>query len=265
MVARIKGYRASDDIETSLRYAEGHRKVLEAYGIKQVTSAVHNWLEDPNTYVLIVESEDGSKIYGGTRVQVRSPNLKLPMGDAIAKIDKKIYSYVDAIGDYNVAEFCGLFNSREVAGYGIGSLYLCRIAMAVSGLVGIKNLLALCSPITLLMSERIGFEILKDLGNNGTFYYPKLDLLATTMIYTDLKDLSTATEADRTAILSLRDNLSIIRTETLRRKEIIIHYDLEIPYLERWSLEETIENLVRSDYKNRTKPGTHNMRDLNIQ
>lgn len=226
MVARIKGYRASDDIETSLRYADGHRKVLEAYGIKQVTSAVHNWLEDPNTYVLIVESEDGSKIYGGTRVQVRSPNLKLPMEDAIAKIDKKIYSYVDAIGDYNVAEFCGLFNSREVAGYGIGSLYLCRIAMAVSGLVGIKNLLALCSPITLLMSERIGFEILTDLGNNGTFYYPKEGLIATSLIARDLVNLPVATDEERAKIFSLRENPSQTVTENGRRGELTIIYDI---------------------------------------
>lgn len=226
MVARIKGYRASDDLETSLRYAEGHRKVLEAYGIKQVTSAVHNWLEDPNTYVLIVESEDGSKIYGGTRVQVRSPNLKLPMEDAIAKIDKKIYSYVDAIGDYNVAEFCGLFNSREVAGYGIGSLYLCRIAMAVSGLVGIKNLLALCSPITLLMSERIGFEILKDLGNNGTFYYPKEGLIATSLIARDLVNLPVATDEERELIFSLREKPQQTVTENGRRGELTIIYDI---------------------------------------
>ena len=226
MVARIKGYRASDDIETSLRYAEGHRKVLEAYGIRQVTSTVHNWLEDPNTYVLIVESEDGSKIYGGTRVQVRSPNLKMPMEDAIAKIDKRIYSYVDAIGDYNVAEFCGLFNSREVAGYGIGSLYLCRIAMAVSGLVGIKHLLALCSPITLLMSERIGFEVLKDLGNNGTFYYPKEGLIATSLIARDLVNLPVATDEEREKIFSLRENPKQTVTENGRRGELTIIYDI---------------------------------------
>lgn len=226
MVARIKGYRASDDIETSLRYAEGHRKVLEAYGIRQVTSTVHNWLEDPNTYVLIVESEDGSRIYGGTRVQVRSPDLKMPMEDAIAKIDKRIYSYVDAIGDYNVAEFCGLFNSREVAGYGIGSLYLCRIAMAVSGLVGIKHLLALCSPITLLMSERIGFEVLKDLGNNGTFYYPKEGLIATSLIARDLVNLPGATDEERTKIFSLRENPKQTVTEDGRRGELTIIYDI---------------------------------------
>ena len=226
MVAHIKAYRATDDIETSLRYAEGHRKVLEAYGIKQVTSTSHTWLHDPNTYVLIVESEDGSKIYGGTRVQIRSPQLKMPMEDAIAKIDKNIYGYVDAIGDYHVAEFCGLFNSKEVAGYGIGSVYLCRTAMAVSGMIGIKNLMALCSPITLVISQRIGFEVLTDLGNNGTFYYPKEGLIATSLIARDLENLPCATDEEREKIFSLRENPKQTVIETGRRGELEIIYDI---------------------------------------
>jgi hypothetical protein len=227
MVAHIIAYRAPDDVERSLRYAEGHRKVLEAYGVRQVTSYSHNWLEDPNTYVIIVESEDGSKIYGGTRVQVRSPDLKMPMEDAIAKIDKKIYGYVDNIGDYNVAEFCGLFNSKEVAGYGIGSVYLGRTAMAISSMVGIKYLMGLCSPITLVISQRIGFEVLTDLGNNGTFYYPKEGLIATSLIAKDLVNLPFATDEERDKIFSLRNNPKQTVIENGRRGELEIIYDIK--------------------------------------
>lgn len=226
MVAHIKAYRAPDDVETSLRYVEGHRKVLEAYGVKQVTSASHNWLEDPNTYVIIVQSEDGKSIYGGTRVQVRSANLKMPMEDAIAKIDKSIYGYVDKIGDHNVAEFCGLFNSKEVAGYGIGSVYLGRTAMAIASTVGIKYLMGLCSPITLVISQRIGFEVLTDLGNNGTFYYPKEGLIATSLIARDLINLPFATDEEREKIFSLRTNPTQTVVETGRRGDLTIIYDI---------------------------------------
>ncbi|MEO6284210.1 MAG: hypothetical protein ABIN80_01825 [Dyadobacter sp.] len=227
MVAQIKAYRAPDDVETSLRYADGHRKVLEAYGVKQVTSANHDWLHDPNTYVIIVESEDGSQIYGGTRVQVRSPNLKMPMEDAIAKIDKSIYKYVDNIGDYHVAEFCGLFNSKEVAGYGIGSVYLGRTAMAISSMVGIKYLMGLCSPITLVISQRIGFEVLTDLGNNGTFYYPKEGLIATSLIARDLINLPFAADDEREKIFSLRENPKQTVVESGRRGDLEIIYDIK--------------------------------------
>ncbi|CAG4994572.1 hypothetical protein DYBT9275_01421 [Dyadobacter sp. CECT 9275] len=226
MLAHIKAYRAPDDVETSLRYADGHRKVLEAYGVKQVTSASHNWLYDPNTYVIVVESDDRSTIYGGTRVQIRSPEIKMPMEDAIAKIDKNIYNYVDNIGDYNVAEFCGLFNSKEVAGYGIGSVYLGRTAMAISSMVGIKYLMGLCSPLTLSISQRIGFEVLTDLGNNGTFYYPKEGLIATSLIARDLVNLPFATPEEREKILSLRENPKQTVIETGLRGELEITYDI---------------------------------------
>jgi hypothetical protein len=98
--------------------------------------------------------------------------------------------------------------------------------MAVSGLVGIKQLLALCSPITLLMSERIGFEILKDLGNNGTFYYPKEGLIATSLIARDLVNLPGATDEEREKIFSLRENPKQTVTENGRRGELTIIYDI---------------------------------------
>jgi hypothetical protein len=227
MIARIRAYRAPDDVETSLKYADGHRKVLEAYGVKKVTSSSYDWLEDPHTYVIIVESEDGSRIYGGTRVQVRSPDLKMPMEGAIAKIDPKIYNYVDQIGDYNVAEFCGLFNSKEVAGYGIGSVYLGRTAMAISSMVGIKYLMGLCSPITLVISQRIGFEVLTDLGDNGTFYYPKEGLIATSLIARDLINLPLATDEERGKIFSLRENPTQRVVENGRRGKLEIIYDIK--------------------------------------
>lgn len=206
MIARIRAYKSPDDLETSLRYVEGHRKVLESYGVTKVTSANNDWVYNPDTYVIIVESEDGSRILGGTRVQVRTPGNRMPMEDAIAKVDKNIYKYIDTIGDYNVAEFCGLFNSKEVAGWGIGSMFLGRIAIAISSKVGIKNLVGLCSPATLRNSLKVGFEILRDLGNNGIFYYPKEDLIATSLIIKDIDNLPNAWPEERERIFDLRQN-----------------------------------------------------------
>jgi hypothetical protein len=228
MVAKIRAYKSPDDVETSLRYIDGHRKVLESYGVKMVTSASHDWLHDPDTYVVIVESEDGDRIFGGTRVQVRSSNLKMPMEHAIAKIDNSIYSYVDKIGDYNTAEFCGLFNSKEVAGYGIGSIFLGRIAIAISSQVGVKHLMGLCSPATLRNSLRVGFEILRDLGNNGKFYYPKEGLIATALIIRDIVNLPNATHDERERILDLRNNPVQSAVEKGPKGELEIIYDTKI-------------------------------------
>jgi len=228
MKAKIRAYRSPDDIETSLRYIEGHRKVLESYGVKKVTSANHNWLYDDQTYVVIVESEDGDRIFGGTRVQIRSGNLKMPMEDAISKIDSNIYNYMDKYENKTLAEFCGLFNSKEVAGYGIGSIFLGRIAIAICANMGVDHLMGLCSPATLRNSLRVGFEILRDLGNNGTFYYPRESLIATALIIEDVKDLPNATTEERNRILDLRNNPSQFAVEKGPKGELEIIYDTKI-------------------------------------
>ncbi|WP_254562536.1 hypothetical protein [Dyadobacter diqingensis] len=206
MIAKIRAFRSPDDVETSLKYVDGHRKVLESYGVKKVTSASVEWLHDPQTYVVLVESEDGEKIYGGGRIQIRTQEMKMPMEDAIAKIDKGIYQYVDKIGNETIAEFCGLFNSKEVAGYGIGSIFLGRIGVAIATQVNVKYLMALCSPATLRNCARVGFEIIRDLGNNGTFYYPKEGLIATALIIKDIHNLPSAHEEERERIFDLRLN-----------------------------------------------------------
>jgi hypothetical protein len=228
MVVRIRTYKAKDDVETSLRYIDGHRKVLESYGVPKVTSSVEHWLEDDKTYVIVAESGDGKKIYGGTRVQVKSPQLRMPMEDAIAKVDKNIYGYCDKIGDYNVAEFCGLFNSKEVAGWGIGSMFLGRIAIAVAAKVEINTLMGLCSPATLRNSFRVGFEILRDLGVNGKFYYPKEGLIATALIITDIQNLPHADPDERERIFDIRKNPVQRALETGPKGELEIVYETDI-------------------------------------
>ena len=228
MKAKIRAYKSPDDIETSLRYIEGHRKVLESYGVKKVTSANHNWLYDDQTYVVIVESEDGDRIFGGTRVQIRSGNLKMPMEDAISKIDGNIYAYMDKYENKTLAEFCGLFNSKEVAGYGIGSIFLGRIAIAICANMGVDHLMGLCSPATLRNSLRVGFEILRDLGNNGTFYYPRESLIATALIIEDVQNLPNATSEEKNRILDLRNNPSQFAVEKGPKGELEIIYDTKI-------------------------------------
>jgi hypothetical protein len=228
MIAKIRAYKSPQDIETSLRYIEGYRKVLESYGIKQVTSTAHDWLYDDDTYVIIVESEDGEKIYGGGRIQVRKDVVRMPMEDAISKIDSNIYNFVDNLGGERMAEFCGLFNSKEVAGYGIGSIFLGRIGVAISSQIGLDYLLALCSPPTLRQCMRIGFDIIRELGNNGTFYYPKEGLIATAILIEDLKNLPHAMPDERDRIMDLRANPIQKAIEKGPKGEMVILYDTDM-------------------------------------
>ncbi len=239
-VVRLRAFRAIDDPETCALFVDGHMHVLTNFGIQKITSARNEWLHNPAVFVLIVESLDKKKVFGGVRIHVAGGTEPLPIEQATGAMDPYIYDLVKQYALSGTGEGCGLWNSREIAGYGIGSIFLTRAGLAVAPQIGIKSLFALCAPYTVKLSETIGYRIEKRVGNNGTFYYPKLDLIATTMIYEDLENLSTASEEDRTAVMELRKNPNIVRTEVLRKKEIEIHYEINIPKLDQWSLADTI-------------------------
>jgi len=73
--------------------------------------------------------------------------------------------------------------------------------------------------------------VLKSVGNEGTFYYPKLDLLATAVFLEDAVTLKDAHPAEREKMLSLRQNLRCVIPEKspFKNVEVNVHYDLVIP------------------------------------
>ncbi len=228
MQAVFRVFRATDDQRGCDRYIEGHHTMLEAYGVTKVTSANVDWRSDPNTYLVAVESPDSERVYGGCRVQIRSERSRMPLEDAVAILDDRIYNYVDELGNHRVGEFCGLWNSKEMAGYGFGSMYLGRVAIAISPLLNIKYLMGLCSPATLRNSRKVGFEVVRDLGQDGTFYYPKEDLIATLLIISDLAALPHADDYERQQIHSIRANPVREQVEHGPRGEIHISVDVRV-------------------------------------
>ncbi|HEY0896637.1 MAG TPA: hypothetical protein VGE15_08825 [Sphingobacteriaceae bacterium] len=245
-VVRLRAFRAVDDPAACELFVEGHAHVLTSIGVTKVTSSKNEWTKNPAAFVLIVESLDRTKVFGGARVHVAGGSEPLPIEQATGALDKSIFELVWQYARHGTGEICGLWNSREIAGYGIGSIFLTRAAVAISTQIGLQSLFALCAPYTVKMAETVGYEIETSIGNEGTFYYPKLDLLATTMLLKDVSTLVKANEEDRGAILKLRQNLNLVKTEVLRKKEIEIHYETRIPNLDKWDLQATIENAGRA-------------------
>ncbi len=245
-VVRLRAFRAVDDPAACELFVEGHAHVLTSIGVTKVTSSKNAWTKNPAAFVLIVESLDRTKVFGGARVHVAGGSEPLPIEQATGALDKSIFELVWQYARYGTGEICGLWNSREIAGYGIGSIFLTRAAVAISTQIGLQSLFALCAPYTVKMAETVGYEIETSIGNEGTFYYPKLDLLATTMLLKDVTTLVKANEEDRGAIMKLRQNLNLVKTEVLRKKEIEIHYETRIPNLDKWDLQATIENAGRA-------------------
>lgn len=224
----IKAFRADENEEECLKYVEGHRKVLETYGVTHVTSANLSWMKEP-CYVILVESTETGEVLGGGRVQIATGNLPLPIETAINKLDTRIFDMVrEKIVHGGTGEYCGLWNSRKIAGYGIGSVVLVRIGIAILNQLNLGCLFAFCSPATVPISKSVGYRVIESLGNQGTFYYPKEDLLATALLLEDPLELKYADPEERNIILNLRDKPVYKSREQGRRGMLEVDYNLRI-------------------------------------
>lgn len=226
---KVRVFRADKHREDCQSYIEGHHKVLEAYGVTHVTSANLDWLNEPYTYVIIVESTETGEAFGGGRLQLSGGSIPLPIETAIDQLDPRIYDIVKEKSINGTCEYCGLWNSRKMAGYGIGSIILVRIGIAILSQLNVGSILAFCSPATVPISMSVGYRIITRLGNNGTFYYPKEDLLATALIIEDPLTIKNADSKERDIIFSLRDNPKQQVIEYGRRGDIEVTYELQIP------------------------------------
>ncbi|MFC3199229.1 hypothetical protein ACFOET_16510 [Parapedobacter deserti] len=227
---QIRTFRAPDDPQACEKFIVGHRKLLEIFGITKITSNRQDWVDDNDTIVILVEDKDTKAVYGGARVQVVSDKYPLPIVTAIGKYDGRIYDMITRDKERGgTCEICGLWNSREVAGMGIGSYILSRVGVAITKQLPVVSLFVLCAPITVKMGLRLGCIVEKELGNDGLFYYPKDDLVATVMRLKDVDDLSLATEVEREKILSLRRDPHQFIVERGPKGEFEVEYNLKIP------------------------------------
>ena len=236
-IISIKAFRAIDNLTTCEKYIEGHGRLLESYGVAKIVAPNHDWIQNPGAYVIIVENITTGKTLGGTRIQLRSDKFPLPLEDAIGKMDKNVYDLISEYAKNGTAEFCGLWNSREVAGMGIGSVFLVRAGVARAGVVianalNIQSLFALCASYTLPIAKKAGFIVETSVGDNGTFPYPKDDFKAIVAINKDLITLSYATVFERNEITDLRNNPIQTKIENGPRGETTVFYDLKINHLE---------------------------------
>ncbi len=219
--AKIRAFRAIDQPDMCKKYIVGHTRVLEAVGVKKVTSADHSWASNPATFVVLVESDEEERVLGGARLQAVNGINALPLEDGAGYMDNKLYDYVKSFAPDGVGEVCGLWNSAEVAAMGIGSIFLIRSALAISDQIGLHTMLALCSEYTTRIAGNYGFLVETSIGNNGTFYYPKEDRLATLVIQRDARGLANSSTLERERIMDLRKKPVQIAEELARKNKII--------------------------------------------
>jgi len=96
-----------------------------------------------------------------------------------------------------------------------------------------------------------GMVLVESIGNKGTFYYPKLDLLATAMVLKDVPFLTGAQFEDKAAIFQMRENPDSLKLHQLKNREITVDFKLSIPNLDRWDLIQTISSAERNFNKHK--------------
>lgn len=229
---KVRAFRALEDIESCRLFAEGHANVLKDFGITKVTSSRNDWFYNPEVYVAVVENEEG-RMVGGERIHLVNSEVPLPIEDAVKIVEKKIHGLVSSYADKGITgELCGLWNSREIAGKGV-SMLLTKLGVAMAHMLDMSSLFVLCAPYTVSMCQSAGFEIETSIGNEGTFIYPKLDLIATALVIKDIGILSNAEPEERKQIFSLIENPVSFTRESGPKGEIEVEYNIKLPKYER--------------------------------
>lgn len=221
----IRSFRAVDDLESCMRFREGHLGVLEAFGFK-LTSSTEEWMFDPGTHVIIIESTDRKITYGGSRLQLLGSKLELPIQSAIGEDVLNLDEYLNSRKG-PVAELCGLWNSVAVAGLGIGSVYSIRSAIALGGLLGYNEMIALCSAFTYRISHKYGFRLVESLGEGGKVFYAGANQYAHITHQPNILSLPDSDEIERFKINEIRLNPIMRIDEIIGDGLTSIHYQIE--------------------------------------
>jgi hypothetical protein len=222
----FKAFRAPDEPGLCEEFLREHRKLLEDFGIENVTTNTASWTKDPNTYVIVAIS-DRMGMVGGIRVEVDNGTRELPIGEALTKLDPKIQSVLTRLSGAGNAEVCGLWNANRYSSKGLPTL-LAFAAVSLANQIGLRSMVCLVAHYTLRHAMKAGFTILEELGNGGTFTYPIPSIRAIAMVIPDVISLSSSNAPYRHQLLSLRIRPEQSHTEILNGEPTILDYQLQL-------------------------------------
>ncbi|HSZ71116.1 MAG TPA: hypothetical protein VK750_00470 [Cytophagaceae bacterium] len=229
MKIKMIAFKAIDEVEMCNQFLEGHVKVLEDYGITNITTNNRRWMEIPNVFVVVAIHEATNQIVGGVRVHVADGIEPLPVEKAVGYMDKRVHDLISRYQDGGTGELCGLWNAKTVAGYGI-SLLLVRAGISIVNQIHLDSLFTICGDYTLPMVHKVGFVVEDSIGNNGEFLYPKENYIARVLRKMNAITLETAEQYDKDRILDLRNNPQQNAIEKGPKGDIEVDYNLVISF-----------------------------------
>jgi hypothetical protein len=185
----LRVLRSSEDLALSRKMVEGHKRVLKAYGINKISSFNSDWIGRDDVVLIAAMSADGERVLAGTRLQSGPEPEGFPLYKAVGEMDENISPWLKSIIPEGTIELNGMWNSIELAGMGLGVEWMVQSAMASMSMLDLRNLLALTSPVTRKMRDRMGWKIHDEFGDEGYFKYPTEKLRASIEHFTFPDDL----------------------------------------------------------------------------
>jgi hypothetical protein len=220
----LKAFRAPDEPTLCDEFIREHRRVLEDFGIANVTTNNDRWTRDPFCYVIVALHERLGMV-GGIRLEIAKDDIPLPMELALMKFDATIHDALEELRPYGNGEVCGLWNANRYANKGI-PLLLSHAITALAVPAGARRMVCLVAHYTKKHPSRNGFVVMEDLGDKGTFSYPIPSITAVAMMNPDTMLLDNASESQRHLIYSLRLRPRQVRLEQPGDTLLEVEYDM---------------------------------------
>ena len=222
----LKAFRAPDEPALCQEFLREHRRVLEDFGITNVSTNTDRWMSDPNAWI-IVALHPTLGMVGGIRLQMAGENVPLPMEDAIAKLDPRVREELETLRESGNGEVCSLWNANRYGNMGIPVL-LSQAVTAMASMVGARRMVCLVAHYTQRHPRRNGFLTMEGVGEKGCFSYPIPSIRAIAMVNNDTIVLPDATPEQRHLIYSIRLRPCQVRVETPGRMPIEVRYDMQL-------------------------------------
>lgn len=224
---RLRLTKAIDDQFTVKKYIKGHEDVLLHNGVK-LTEGYDYWKSLDSVYLLVAESLDGEICYGGSRLHIWNGVEPLPLQSFLSPLEPLVFEKIDEYAHLKggVVEIAGLWNSRLVAGLGLGSEHIIRTSIAVTSFLEPRSVFTFCSPFVSRFADEYGFSPFIALGENGKFPFPDERWMSTINFLEDKNDLTKAKPEECFKIENIRRLRKFVSEFNDRGRNLKIHFDL---------------------------------------
>ena len=220
-------HRATDNYSLCENFVRGHRQLLAVNDV-DLGPIDNSWFNSPDVYLLVVRRAGESEILGGAKLVVFDNDANLPLLKLLNEDYPELTDYLKEYNENGLIEISGLWNSRSVAGLGLGSEQLIRTSIAICGLLNIATIVTFCSPFVTRFAELYGFTPLSKFGQNGSIPFPDNRWMSTINILSDPHVMSKADDTEKQIIFELRNQPNQTRNFNNRGKELTIKFELEL-------------------------------------